>query len=185
MKKILAAILSVSLCGAMLTACGSESGTDTDLTESITSAAAETETKTETEATETETETTQTETETEAEDNGDFDTAAALSGSYASVDDFAKDSGVFSLPTETISAADSLIYNFVRTLEGATEFYMDVETTDGSVAMVMAMSGKDIYMKMSGTSADQNLTIMVKDSLMYMLDDSSKSGYYMTAGEAF
>lgn len=41
MKKILAAILSVSLCGVMLSACGNDSGTDTELTESVTSAAAE------------------------------------------------------------------------------------------------------------------------------------------------
>ena len=68
MKKFLAAVLSLSLCGAMLTSCGgSGEGTDTGLTESQTSSATET-TKTETEAeTETETETeTDTATETEA-----------------------------------------------------------------------------------------------------------------------
>ncbi|MDE6764266.1 MAG: hypothetical protein K2J73_11405 [Oscillospiraceae bacterium] len=176
MKKFLAAILSISLCGVMLSACGNDSGTDTDVTESqTTSTATETETNTETEPTETETET-----ETEADND---DAPAAASGSYDTVDDFAKDSSVFSLPTETVSAADSLTYSFVKTLEGATEFYMDVEATDGSIAMIMALSEKDIYMKMSGTSAEENATIMIKDSMMYMLDDSTKSGYFFAAGD--
>ena len=181
MKKFLAAIISLSLCGVMLSACGNNSGT-TDVTENQTTSAAagdteeatEAETKAETEA--------DTEAETEAETKAADDDAAAA-GSYASVDDFAKDSSVFSLPTETISAGDSLTYNFVRTLEGATEFYMDVEATDGSMAMIMALSGKEIYMKMSGSSAEENATIIIKDSIMYMLDDSTKSGYYFEAGE--
>lgn len=180
MKKILAAILSVSLCGIMLSACGNNDTADTGATESQTTSTAaeeETETNTETEPTETETET-----ETEAAD--DDSSAAAASGSYDTVDDFAKDSSVFSLPTETVSAADSLTYSFVKTLEGATEFYMDVEATDGSIAMIMALSEKDIYMKMSGTSAEENATIMIKDSMMYMIDDSTKSGYYFAADDS-
>lgn len=182
MKKFLAAILSLSLCGVMLSACGNDNGTNTDVTESRTSSATETtETETETETTETETETdTETETETETE-AADDDAPAAAGGSYDTVDDFAKDSSVFSLPSETVSAADSLTYNFVKTLEGATEFYMDVESTDGSVTMVMALSGKDVYIKVAEASSDENLTIMIKDSVMYMLDDEAKSGYYMTA----
>ena len=60
---------------------------------------------------------------------------------------------------------------------------MDVEATDGSVAMVIALSGKDVYLKMSGSGVDENVTIMIKDSLMYMIDDSTKSGYYFAADE--
>lgn len=183
MKKFLAAILSLSLCGIMLTACSSESGTDTDPTESTTSAAAEDGANIKEDEQEDETTIAETTPEVETEPSEDDDTANGSNASYASVDDFSKDSSVFSLPTETISAADSLTYSFVKTLEGATEFYMDVESTNGSVSMVMAMSGKDIYMKMAGTSEEENLTIMIKDSLMYMLDDSSKSGYYFTADE--
>lgn len=182
MKKFLAAIISLSLCGVMLSACGNDSGTNTDVTESRTSSATET-AETETDAAETETET-DTEAETEAETEASDDAPAAAGGSYDTVDDFAKDSSVFSLPTETVSAADSLTYSFVKTLEGATEFYMDVESTDGSVAMIMALSGKDIYMKMSGASAEENATIMIKDSMMYMLDDSTKSGYYFAADDS-
>lgn len=176
MKKFLAAVLSLSLCGAMLTSCGgSGEGTDTGLTESQTSSATET-TKTETEA--------ETETETETETDTATETEAKTAGSaYASIDEFAKDSEVFSLPTETVSAADSLTYGFVKTLEGATEFYMDVEATDGSVKMVMALSGKDVYMKVAEASSDENLTIIIKDSVMYMMDDEAKSGYYFTADE--
>lgn len=185
MKKILAAILSVSLCGVMLSACGNDSGTDTELTESVTSAAAENDGNADGgETTEAETEAeSETEAETTEETDADDSSAGATSGSYASIDEFAKDSSVFSLPTETVSAADSLTYNFVKTLEGATEFYMDVEATDGSMTMVMALSGKDVYMKVAEASSDENITIMIKDSVMYMMEDATKSGYYFTADE--
>ncbi|MDE6745100.1 MAG: hypothetical protein K2J72_00530 [Oscillospiraceae bacterium] len=187
MKKFLAAILSLSLCGVMLAGCGGN-GTDSTVSDETTSAAADMgaaeadteEKKDETEAAaEAETEA-ETEADTEAEAD---DGAAVVGGSYDSVDAFAKDSSVFSLPTETVSAGDSLTYNFVRTLEGATEFYMDVEATDGSMAMIMALSGKEIYMKMSGSAAEENATLIIKDSVMYMLDDSTKSGYYFAADE--
>jgi len=180
MKKLLATVLSLSLCGVMFAACGGSGTEDTGLTESQTSSATET-TKTETE-TETETTETETETETDTETNTETETEAkAADGAYASIEEFAKDSSVFSLPDETVSAADSLTYGFVKTLEGATEFYMDVEATDGSVKMVMALSGKDVYMKVAEASSDENLTIIIKDSVVYMMEDSSKSGYYMTA----
>lgn len=178
MKKFIAAILSLSLCGVMFAACGSSGTDDIGLTDQISSEAETTETETEATETETETETTKTETETETETESEAETA---DGAYASIEEFAKDSSVFSLPDETVSAADSLTYGFVKTLEGATEFYMDVEATDGSMKMVMALSGKNVYMKVAEASSDENLTIMIKDSVMYMMEDTSKSGYYMTA----
>lgn len=178
MKKFLAAIISLSLCGVMLSACGNDGAADAGQTDSQTSAAVEEDTA---ETTESETET-ETEAETEAEtETANDDVPAAAGGSYDTVDDFAKDSSVFSLPSETVSAADSLTYNFVKTLKGATKLYMDVESTDGSVTIVMALSGKDVYIKVAEASSDENLTIMIKDSVMYMLDDEAKSGYYMTA----
>lgn len=199
MKKFLAAIISLSLCGVMLAGCGGN-GSDNTVSDETTSAAAdigeavteadteekkdetEAETKAETEA-ETEAEA-ETETETEAETEAKADDSAAVVGaSYSTIDEFANDKSVFSLPTETISAGDSLTYGFVRTLEGATEFYMDVEATDGSMAMVMALSGKNVYMKMSGSGADEKITVIIKDSVMYMLDDSTKSGYSFAADE--
>ena len=71
MKKVLTAILALSLCGVMLTACGSEN-TATE-TEAVTTTVSETVTEAETtKATEAET----TEAETEAE------TEAAASASY-------------------------------------------------------------------------------------------------------
>ncbi|MDE6599469.1 MAG: hypothetical protein K2K34_05250 [Oscillospiraceae bacterium] len=183
MKKFLAAIISLSLCGVMLAGCGG-SGTDSTVSDETTSAAADigaAEADTEEKKNETEADT-EAETEADTEAEADDDTAV-VGGSYDTVDAFAKDSSVFSLPTETVSAGDSLTYKFVRTLEGATEFYMDVEATDGSMAMIMALSGKEIYMKMSGSAAEENATIIIKDSVMYMLDDSTKSGYYFAADE--
>jgi len=115
MKKLLATVLSLSLCGVMFAACGGSGTEDTGLTESQTSSATET-TKTETE-TETETTETETETETDTETNTETETEAkAADGAYASIEEFAKDSSVFSLPDETVSAADSLTYSFEKTL---------------------------------------------------------------------
>ncbi|MBD5147005.1 MAG: hypothetical protein HDT21_14045 [Ruminococcus sp.] len=182
MKKFLAAILSLSLCGVMLAGCGGN-GADNTVSDETTSAAADagaSEADTEEEKDETEA---AAEAETEADTEAEDDDTAIVGGSYDTVDNFAKDSSVFSLPTETISAGDSLTYGFVKTLEGATEFYMDVEATDGSMAMIMALSGKEIYMKMSGPAAEENATIIIKDSVMYMLDDSTKSGYFFAADE--
>lgn len=185
MKKFLAAILSLSLCGVMLAGCGGN-GADSTLSDETTSAAADmgaAEAGTEEKKDETEADTeAETETEAEAEAEAD-DSAAVVGGSYSTVDDFAKDSTVFSLPTETVSAADSLTYGFVKTLEGAAEFYMDVEAADGSMAMIMAISDKEIYVKMSGSAAEGNATVMIKDSVMYMLDDSAKTGYFFAADE--
>ena len=182
MKKFLAAIIAIFLCGVMLSACGGNDAGGTVYDETVSAAdtdasAADTEEKKdETEA--------DTEAETEADTEAEADGGAAAAGaSYDNVDAFAKDSSVFSLPTETISAGDSLTYGFVKTLEGAAEFYMDVESTDGNMAMIMALSGKEIYMKMSGSAAEENATIIIKDSIMYMLDDSTKSGYYFEADE--
>ena len=182
MKKFLAAIISLSLCGVMLAGCGGNDAGGTVYDETVSAAdtdASAADTEEEKDETEADTED-ETEAETEAEAD---DGAAVVGGSYDNVDAFAKDSSVFSLPTETISAGDSLTYGFVKTLEGATEFYMDVEATDGSMAMIMALSGKEIYMKMSGSAAEENATIIIKDSVMYMLDDSTKSGYYFEADE--
>ena len=173
MKKVLTAILALSLCGVMLTACGSEN-TATE-TEAVTTTVSETVTEAETtKATEAET----TEAETEAE------TEAAASASYESLDAFAKSGDAFNLATSTISAADSLTYNFIKVFDGASGMYLDAEATDGSMTMVMGMSENMLYMKMYEAASGTNMTILFKDSKMYMLDDTTKTGYYMAADES-
>ncbi len=170
MKKFLTAVLALSLCGVMLTACGSEDTTAE--TEATTTTVSETVTEAETtEATEAET----TEAETEA---------AAVSTSYESLDAFAKSGDAFNLETETISAADSLTYNFIKIFDGASGMYIDAEATDGNMTIVMGMAENMISMKMNDTASDTNMSIIFKDSKMYMLDEATKTGYYMAADES-
>lgn len=204
MKKILAAVISLAMCAAMLTACGNDTDT-AEIVDSVTTTAAaeettaetEAETATETEAettaeTETETETVaeteaettvETEAETTVETEAETKAEAAETASYASLDDFVKSGDAFKLDTTAISAGDSLTYEWVRIFEGADSLYMDVEATDGSMSMVMGMKEDKIYMKMYEKASDTNLSIIFKGSVMYMLDEATKSGYYMTAGE--
>lgn len=178
MKKFLAAILSLSLCGSMLSACGNSGSAENGTSDSITSSESVSETEKTEETSETTEETTET-TETESE------TAAPSSASYGSIDEFAGADGIFDLPNSTVSAADSLTYAFSKSLEGAKELYLDVEASGGNMSMVMAVSGSSIYMKTAGASDGQSvdMTILIKDSMMYMLDNSTKTGYYYTVDE--
>jgi|GEM_PF-2059676 len=170
MKKLFTAILALSLCGVMLTACGSENTTaETEpATTTVSEAAAEVETTTATEA-----ETTAATTEAE--------TDAAASTSYESLDDFVKSGDAFGLDTDMISASDSLTYNWIKVLDGADSIYMDVEAIDGSMTMVMGMKEDMISMKMCEKASGTNMLIIFKDSKMYMIDEASKTGYYMSA----
>lgn len=176
MKKLLSAVIALSLCGLMLTACGSKDTAETEtLTESITeSETTETTTETTTEAT--------TASETEAETETD-DSAAPAGTVYASIEEFSK-SDVFSLPTEAIAPGDSYIYNFVRVFEGAKKMYFDVESVDGSMSMMMAISADKIAMKMQEPESGSNITILIRDMKMYMIDEASKSGYYSSIDES-
>ncbi|MBQ8175482.1 MAG: hypothetical protein IJ035_00405 [Oscillospiraceae bacterium] len=199
MKKILAAVISLAMCAAMLTACGSDSDT-AEVVDSVTTTAAAEETTAETEAEttaettteaetekETEAETTaeaETEAETAAETEAETKAEAAETASYASLNEFANSGDAFNLATNSISAGDSLTYEWIRIFEGADSLYMDVEATDGSMSMVMGMKEDKIYMKMYEKASDTNLIIIFKDSVMYMLDEATKSGYYMTADES-
>lgn len=199
MKKILAAVISLAMCAAMLTACGSDSDT-AEVVDSVTTTVAAEETTAETEAEttvetttetekETEAETTaeteaETEAETTAETEAETKAEAAETASYASLNEFANSGDAFSLATTSISAGDSLTYEWIRIFEGADSLYMDVEATDGSMAMVMGMKEDKIYMKMYEKASNTNLIIIFKDSIMYMLDEASKSGYYMSADES-
>ena len=174
MKKILTAILAFSLCGVMLTACSSEETTaEAETTTTVSEAV--------TEAVITEAAVEATEKETEEE------TAAAEavpSAGYESLDAFAKSGDAFNLETTAISAADSYIYNYVKTFDGASGMYIDAEATDGSMTMVMGMAEDMISIKMYEATSATNMSIIFKDSKMYMIDEASKSGYYMTADES-
>ena len=94
------------------------------------------------------------------------------------------ESDVFDLAEETVSAKKSNTYNFLKTLDGAEELYLDVEAEDGSMSMVMGMAADKIAMKMKEPGSDTNMTIIITDNVMYMLDDATKTGYSMEADES-
>ena len=195
MKKLLAAILSLAMCTAMFTACSKD--TETAEVSDVTTTAAETVTEAEiTTVKETEAETTteaetiaETEAETEAETTAateaatEAETKAAAAGkaSYASIKDFANSGDVFKLDTKDIPAADSLTYEWIRIFEGATGIYMDAEYIDGSMAIKMGMEEDDMYMYMYEAASDTEMTIILIDGKMYMLDEATQTGYSMTS----
>ncbi len=104
---------------------------------------------------------------------GEFDSFTALAEADAAA-----------LAEKEISAADSNTYNFVKTFDGAESLYMDVESEDGNMAMTMGMAADKIAMKMKDAASETNMTIIITDSTMYMLDDAAKTGYSMTADES-
>ncbi len=111
--------------------------------------------------------------------------AAEAVRSYSSLSEFAGDGGIYSLPAETVSAADSKSYLFGKTLEGAETFYMDAKEADGSFEMGMAISEDGVYIRLitaeSTEDTPADTTIIIKDNKMYMLDNIAKAGY-ITAG---
>ena len=109
-----------------------------------------------------------------------FTGCSKVAGEYESLTALAE-SNVFELAEDTVSADKSNTYNFVRTLDGAEELYMDVESEDGSMTMTMGMAADRIAMKMKEPESETNMTIIITDNIMYMLDDATKSGYSMEA----
>lgn len=198
MKKILAAIISLTMCAAMFTACGKDADTAevTDITTTVSETVSKAETsvmeeaetepeKAAEETTEAETEkATEAETETEKVTEAETKAEAAEKASYSSIEKFVESGDAFSLSTAEIPAGDSLTYDWIRIFEGAAGIYMDVEYFDGSMAMVMGMEQNRMYMYMYEPSSGTNMTIILNGGKMYMLDDASKTGYSMTADES-
>lgn len=104
---------------------------------------------------------------------GEYDNLTALA-----------ESDVFELAEDTVSASKSNTYSFIKTLDGAEELYMDVESEDGKMSMTMGMAIDKIAMKMKDTASETNMTIIITDNVMYMLDDATKTGYSMEADES-
>ncbi len=108
----------------------------------------------------------------------------AEEGVYGSLTEFAEDEGIFSLPSETISEADSKSYEFAKSFEGAEKVYLEAALPLGD-EVSLAISEEGVYIKYltpepdEGTPAD--MTIIIKDNTMYMLDNDTKTGYVMAA----
>lgn len=199
MKKLIASIAALSMCALMLTACGDKTNAgDSGLTESITAeqtakaadtASAEEDSKSdETEADKTE-ENKSDETEADNAEDSDPDETDAGSPdaavSYGSLDEFYEADDVFSHPSEDVEAEKTNTYAFGKSFEDATDFYADLESSDGKMKIVMAMSmeTKQIAIDIEGVTDESsgitNMSIILTDGKMYMLEPSSKSGFYM------
>ncbi|MCH5192655.1 MAG: hypothetical protein J1F11_01750 [Oscillospiraceae bacterium] len=207
MKKFIASIAALTVCALMLTACGDKTDTgDEGLTESITAAEtaenkaeakAETKPKAETKAekkTETKAETekeTETETETEAETEAETN-ASAAAASYSSMDEFIKDKSVFDLPGKLIPSKDTNTYTLMKDFEGGSGIHMAFESTDGTMNISMSMEGDNIAVNMivpNDTSpvwsvdSFSNVSLIVTNGIMYILDPVTKSGYSMALSD--
>jgi len=104
---------------------------------------------------------------------GEYDSFTALA-----------ESDVFELAEDKVAADKSNTYSFIKTLDGAEELYLDVESDDGSMSMVMGMAADKVAMKMKEPESETNMTIIITDNVMYMLDDATKTGYSMEADES-
>lgn len=194
MKKIIAAITALFVCTAMLTACNTGTAdTSEEILNSITSGetmnpgedskegeADKTEKADEATTTASE-ETTTAETDPGNQDVPDDDAPAA---SFASVDELSKTDFV-ALATEQVAAEDSYAYEFMKTLENADGFYLDVKSTDGNMAMKMAFdANKNIAISVFSAKDDTTMDIIITDMTLYMLDPTTKTGLYYAVDES-
>lgn len=106
-----------------------------------------------------------------------------IAGEFDNLDALAA-SDVYTLAEENVSAKDSKTYNLVSSFEGASEIYLDVESTDGSMSMVMGIADKKVATKVNDPESETNVAIIIKDSKMYMLDEETKTGYSMASDDS-
>ena len=187
MKKFISAVAAISMCALMLAACGNNGTTDEGSTESVTAEASadvtEDTSSADTEQDKSEDDTSDDEDENDIViDNDDNDTDSGDMLSYDSFDDIDV-SEIFTVDHEYIAAEESNMYSFAKTLEGGTEFYFDAEATDGSVSITMAFSQDKIAMNAFDGSSATEISIIIKDGMIYMLSPDEKSGFYFTADE--
>lgn len=197
MKKIIAVMTALLACVTMLTACGNgttaeleDNVTTTKATEATTTATETTTTATEATTTATETTTTAADTEKAAETtaadpgNQDVPDDGGAVKSFATLEELSK-TDLTAIVPEQIPAQDSLTYQFTKTLEGADSLYLDVESTDGKMSMVLAVnSGSDIYTKVKEASSNTEMIILITNKTMYMLNPAEKTGLYYAVDES-
>ncbi len=212
MKKIFISIASLALCSVMLASCGDNNSASVsdDTSASVSAGYDETkgaivkedtqtsaepekpeETTKETEAPASETtETSALETteaaasETTASETAASETkptAAAASGTeFASIEDFIA-SDVSKLDYKTIAYSKSNTKKFVDSLENISGLYMDVEAVDGSLDITMAI--KDGKTFLDGTTDGERIIMIINDGKLYILDPTTRSGFYMQADD--
>lgn len=186
MKKFISAIAAVSMCAVMFAACGDNGAADENLTESLTAEAEADVTENTSAVSE------KSGTEADSEDNGDSGEDIVINDdddndggdlmSFDSFDDIDADK-IFTVDYEYISAEESNVYSFAETLKGAAELYLDVESTDGSVSVTMALSQDKIALNAFYGDAATEVSVIIKDGMMYMLSAEEKTGFYFAADE--
>ncbi len=189
MKRNISALAAVMVCAVMLASCGENNGQGlTDETtapnETIGFSAVETtsettsdETSETTEAATTTEETTTSEAETVSEEITEEEGLV-----YASLEEFAN-SDIKNIGGTETAFEESCTYNFTNTLGDASSFYLDVESVDKTIAMTMAFDEKRIALDAVDENGERFI-IIIKDSLMYMLDPAEKEGFYMQVDES-
>lgn len=223
MKKIFAAIIALSVCGAMLTACGNNSGENTSETTASQTDAIVSDSTDETEAAssegiaaeeevfadentddpletvpvdditdpdddEAETETEPENTEPVQEEEIVFDDSEAAEEAVGTVfdseDDFLS-AEIFTIAGEKKAFKDSLSSAVISPLAEAKSFCLEMNSADGEGEFSAAVSDGKIMMKGSfDPSNDMVVTIIIKDSTMYMLDDAAKLALFIEADES-
>jgi len=153
MKKFLATVISIAMCVAMLTACGSDADTETTEASAVTTAS-------ETVAESTTAETTE--------------TKAEITHKYESIADFVV-SDPFKLETETVEG--SLFSDYMEKNISDEGMYFDMETPDGKTKMLLAYKDSNMCVKAEGNG--DNIYVYVLDGKMYILDSAEKTGFSM------
>lgn len=205
MKKIIAAMAAMFICVSMLSACSNDAenadaGTSSETTASetagTTEGTAQFEEENEPEGTAKpevpdgpkEPESPEEPSAAVGEDGREPEAPAGNHGgtlvaSFASFDELAE-ADFSALIMEQINDEESYTYEFLKTLEGADGFYLDVESTDGTMSMSMAFSGQDLAMNVKSTKENVNLNILLSDMMLYILDPSTKTGLYYQVDES-
>ncbi len=111
-----------------------------------------------------------------------FTACSGVAAEYDSMDAMLKED-VLALAETNVSAEDSSIYSFISGLEGASEFYLDVESTDGNMSMVLGIEDEKVYTSVNSIGEDLEIDLLIRDGRMYMLDSESKIAMSMVADE--
>lgn len=172
MKKIIAALTALMLCGTILTACGAKTADDTEVTVSETTTAAET-TAAETTAAETTAEATEA---TEAET-----TAAATEAAPADNGEMTEE---MKATLEILDKESPVYANYLREslkfpVSNTFEYDMEVDGETQHVVLTSAIASAT-KIAVNTKTGDESMNIILNGSNYYIVVPSEKSAMYMT-----
>lgn len=177
MKKIIAALTALMLCGTILTACGAKTADDTEVTVSETTTAAET-TAAETTAAET----------TAAETTAEATTEATEAETTAAAESAPADNGEMTdemKATLEILDKEAPVYaNYLREsmkfpISNTFEYDMEVDGETQHVVLTSAIASAT-KLAVNTKTGDESMNIILNGSDYYIVVPSEKSAMYMT-----